>query len=305
MRVAAIQLCAGPDPAANLAHATERIRAAASGGAQLVVLPEKWLAIGGADALRPAAQHLDGPVVNQLAQLAADLRIDLIAGSIPEAPAPDDPDQRLANTALHLGPDGTLRAAYRKLHLFDADIAGTRYRESDAERPGRGPVTTTLADGTTTGLTICFDLRFAPLYATLAAAGATLITIPAAFTLTTTRAHWEPLLRARAIEHGIHIVAANQHGTHPDGTTSGGHSLIISPWGDLLATAPETGDATITADLSPDDVTRAHEALPVHALTRPDAYAATPTNGLASTDPNPHLAARYPPGSEPPKGRAL
>lgn len=280
MRVAAIQLSAGPDPAANLAQATTAIRHAAHHGAQLVVLPEKWLAIGDAAALRPAAQRLDGPIVTQLAALAADLRIDLIAGSIPEAPARDDPDQRLANTSLHLGPDGTIHAAYRKLHLFDADIAGTRYRESDAERPGHGPVTTTLADGTITGLTICFDLRFGELFNTLATAGATLITLPAAFTLTTTRAHWEPLLRARAIEHGLHLIAANQHGTHPDGTTSGGRSLIVSPWGEPLATAPETGDATITADLDPHATTHAREALPTHQLRRPDAYATQPTDGL-------------------------
>lgn len=282
MRVAAIQLSAGPDPAANLAQATTAVRRAADDGAQLVVLPEKWLAIGDAAALHPAAQHLDGPVVTALAALAADLRIDLIAGSIPEAPAPGDPDQRLANTSLHLGPDGTIHAAYRKLHLFDADIAGTRYRESDAERPGRGPVTTTLADGTITGLTICFDLRFGELFHTLAAAGATLITLPAAFTLTTTRAHWEPLLRARAIEHGLHIVAANQHGTHSDGTTSGGHSLIIGPWGERLATAPEAGDAIIAADLDPAATARAREALPIHQLRRPDTATAPPTNGLTA-----------------------
>ncbi len=280
MRVAAIQLSAGPDPAANLAQATGAIRRAAIDGAELVVLPEKWLAIGDANALRPAAQHLDGPVVGELSALAAELHIDLIAGSIPEAPAPGDPDQRFANTSVHLAPDGTLRAAYRKIHLFDADIAGTRYRESGAERPGAGPVITTLASGTTAGLTICFDLRFGELFHTLVEAGATLITVPAAFTLTTTRAHWEPLLRARAIEHGVHLIAANQHGTHPDGTTSGGHSLIISPWGDLLAAASEDGDATITADLDAAAVTRAREALPVQNLRRPAASRARATTGL-------------------------
>lgn len=285
MRAAAIQLNAGPDPAANLEQATRAIHDAAADGAELIVLPEKWLAIGNADALGAAAQRLDGPVVVQLATLAADLHIDLIAGSIPEAPTPGDPDQRLANTSLHLGPDGTLRAAYRKIHLFDADIAGTRYRESDAERPGHHPVTTTLADGTTTGLTICFDLRFPALYTALATAGATLITIPAAFTLTTTRAHWEPLLRARAIETGAFLIAANQHGTHPDGTTSGGHSLIISPWGELLATAPEAGDTTITATLNPTDAAAARAALPVQRLSRPDTYTTTPTTGLPQPRP--------------------
>jgi deaminated glutathione amidase len=272
MRVAAAQLTAGPDPAANLAQALDAVRAAAATGASLVVLPEKWLAIGGAEHLRPAAQQLDGPVVAQLANLARELQIDLIAGSIPEAPAPGAADQRLHNTSLHLRPDGSVGAAYRKIHLFDADIAGTRYRESDAEAPGDHAVVTTLADGTVAGLTICFDLRFGPLYAALAAAGATVITIPAAFTLATTRAHWEVLVRARAIELGAFVIAANQSGTHPDGTTSGGQSLIVSPWGEVLAAAPEAGDAILSADLDPGAPARAREALPIAALARPEAY---------------------------------
>ncbi|MBO9534997.1 MAG: carbon-nitrogen hydrolase family protein [Solirubrobacteraceae bacterium] len=277
MRVAAIQLTAGADIGANLAQALAAVRAAAADGAQLVVLPEKWLAIGGATALRPAAQLLDGPVVGQLQALAAELGIDLIAGSIPEAADPGDADQRLRNTSLHLTPAGEVAAAYRKVHLFDADVAGVRYRESDAERPGDHPVTATLADPFwVAGLTICFDLRFPGLYGALASAGATLLTIPAAFTLATTRAHWEVLVRARAIEHGAYVIAANQSGTHADGTASGGQSLIVSPWGEVLAAAPEKGAATIVADLDPAAVAHAREALPTAALARPEAYQARP-----------------------------
>lgn len=280
MRVAAIQLTAGPDPVANLAAATAAVRRAAAGGAGLVVLPEKWFAIGDAAALRPAAQALDGAIPQQLGALAAELGIDLVAGSLPEAPSPADPDQRLANTSLHLRPDGSLAAAYRKVHLFDADIAGVRYRESDAERPGAGPVTSTLADGTVLGLSICFDLRFPALYRALATAGATVIAVPAAFTLATTRAHWEVLLRARAIELGAFVVAPNQAGTHADGTVSGGQSMIVGPWGEVLAAATEEGDAIVMADLDLGAVARAREALPVGRLQQPAAYAATASSGL-------------------------
>lgn len=278
MRVAAIQLTAGPDPAANLEQGIAAVRDASAQGAALVVLPEKWLAIGGADALQPAAVELDSPLVGELSALAAELGIDLIAGSVPEQPPADDPDRRLHNTSLHLRPDGTLGAAYRKVHLFDADVAGVRYRESDAERPGDHAVITTLADGTIAGLTICFDLRFGPLYRALADAGATLITIPAAFTLATTRAHWEALVRARAIEIGAHVIAVNQTGTHPDGTATGGRTMIVSPWGEVLAAAPEDGPAIIFADLDPAAVRHAREALPTGQLARPSAYAVGPAD---------------------------
>ncbi|MEH3054643.1 MAG: carbon-nitrogen hydrolase family protein [Patulibacter minatonensis] len=281
MRVAAIQLTAGPDVEANRAQAFAAVRDAAGEGASVVVLPEKWLAIGGADSLRPAAQQLGSELVTALGALAAELRIDLIAGSIPEAPAPGEPDARLRNTSLHLRPDGTLAAAYRKVHLFDADVAGVRYRESDAERPGDRPVISQLAEGgVVAGLSICFDLRFAPLYRALADAGATLITVPAAFTLATTRAHWEVLVRARAIELGAHVIAANQAGTHADGTRSGGQSLIVSPWGEVLARAPEEGAAIITADLDLAASAQAREALPTGVLRRPEAYLARPGSGL-------------------------
>ncbi|MFT4034446.1 MAG: nitrilase-related carbon-nitrogen hydrolase [Patulibacter sp.] len=281
MRVAAIQLTAGADRHANLAQALGAVRDAAAAGARLIVLPEKWLAIGDGTTLAAAAQRLDGPLVAALAGVAAELEVDLIAGTIPEAPPAGDPDRRPWNTSLHVAPGGQLRAAYRKLHLFDAEIDGRQYRESAGERRGEHPVITTLADGTVAGLSVCFDLRFAPLYATLVAGGATLLTVPAAFTLATTRAHWEPLLRARAIDAGAWVIAANQAGQHPDGTRSGGQSMIVSPWGEVAARAPESGDAVVIADLDGAAVTDARSALPTRALVRPDAYARTPGSGLA------------------------
>jgi predicted amidohydrolase len=289
MRVAAIQLTAGPDHDANRVQGMSAIRSAAALGVELVVLPEKWLAIGGTAALRPAAQRLvgaRGPVVTELAALATELQVDLIAGSLPEAPRPDDADQRLWNTSLHVRRDGTVAAAYRKIHLFDADINGVPYRESHAERPGAQPVVTTLTGGVRAGLTVCFDLRFPALYGALAAAQVALITVPAAFTLATTRAHWELLVRARAVETGAFVVAANQAGTHADGTSSGGQSLIVSPWGEVLARAPETGDATLTASLDFASVTQARAALPLATLARHDAYGVPPTDGVVpDTDP--------------------
>lgn len=271
MVVAAIQLNAGPDRAANLAAAAGAVREAASRGAQLVVLPEKWLALGGADVLAAAAEPIDGPVVQQLSALAAECSIDLVAGSISEPGPTADP--RLHNTCVHLRPDGSLGAVYRKVHLFDADIAGRRYRESDAEQPGSEPVVTMVDGGAfTAGMAICFDLRFPEYFQALVAGGADLFTLPAAFTERTTRDHWEVLVRARAIERGAFVVAANQCGEHEDGSRSGGQSLIVDPWGTVLARAGASEPEIILAELDPAAVARAREALPVQSLRRPEIY---------------------------------
>lgn len=279
MLVAAVQFSAGPEPAHNLAAAIDATRAAATAGARLVVLPEKWLAIGNASVLDPVAEPLGGPLTTTLAALAAELRIDLVAGSITERRR----DGRLHNTSLHYRSDGSLAAIYRKVHLFDADIDGHRYRESDAETAGHQPVISPLVrhPDYTLGLSICFDLRFPELFRTLADAGANIITLPSAFTEATTRAHWETLVRARAIELGAYVIAANQCGTHADGTRSGGHSLIVGPWGEILATADDHHPETITAELDPAAITAAHTALPISTLRRPDAYRRHADDGLA------------------------
>lgn len=275
MRAAVIQLTAALEPAVSLERATGAVESAARDGAQLVVLPEKWLLVGDGAALGAVAEPLDGPLVQTLRTLAGDLRIELVAGSISEAPPADEPDRRPWNTSLHLRPDGSVAAAYRKVHLFDADVGGHRYRESAGERPGTQAVISPTSDpALTLGLTICFDLRFGELHRSLADAGASVLTVPAAFTLATTRAHWEPLLRARAIETGSWVLAANQCGEHPDGTRSGGQSMIVDPWGEVRARAPETGTAVVACDLDGADVARAREALPVGLLRRPEVYAA-------------------------------
>ena len=245
MRVAAVQLNATDDKRRNLATADRLTRAAAAAGAQLVVLPEKWRVIGTPDDLRAGGEPLDGPAITWARETACELGIDLVAGSIAERLEGGD---RNANTSVHVGPDGEIRATYRKIHMFDVEVAGTTYRESETEDPGSQIVLSEAADGTELGLTICYDLRFPELYRILAVRGARILLVPAAFTLTTTRDHWEVLLRARAIEDQCFVVAANQIGQHPGGHRSGGRSMIVDPWGLILAQAPDT-ETFIAADL--------------------------------------------------------
>lgn len=274
MLSAAIQLNAGPDPEANLAAGTAAVREAAAAGATLVVLPEKWVAYGDAALQARAARTLEEWTA-LLGPLAAELAIDLVAGSVSERQTGDD--ARLRNLSLHLGPDGSVQAAYRKVHPFDADVAGRRYRESEEERPGDELVVAPLADPAfTLGLTICFDVRFGELFGALAASGANVLALPAAFTEKTTRDHWETLVRARAIETGAYVVAANQFGEHPGGARTGGRSLIVSPWGDVLARATDDAAEIIYAELEPGAIAQAREALPVLQLRRPEVYHRAP-----------------------------
>src|SRR3954452_4500066 len=235
MRAAAVQLNTGPDPAANLAQADERVRAAAADGARLVVLPEKWNVLGSPAQLRAGGEPMDGPAVTWMCAAAAELGLDLV-GSVCVAQAGED---KLRNVCGHAGPDGSVRATYRKIHMFDVTVDGREYRESAHEEPGAEVVVSASADGVELGLSVCYDLRFPELYRTLALRGARIIVVPAAFTLATTRDHWEVLVRARAIEEQAFVIAANQIGEHPGGTRSGGRSLIVDPWGVVLATAPD------------------------------------------------------------------
>ena len=158
---------------------------------------------------------------------------------------------RGANTAVHVGPDGEDRAVYRKIHMFDVEVGGRAYRESEHEAPGDEPALSATADGTGLGITICYDLRFPELYRLLATDGAKVLTVSAAFTETTTREHWEVLLRARAIEDQCYVVASNQIGEHAPGIRSGGRSMIVDPWGVVLATAPDA-ETVVLADLDLD-----------------------------------------------------
>jgi predicted amidohydrolase len=244
------------------------VRGAAADGARLVVLPEKWSVLGHGADLRAGAEPLDGPAVTWARDAARELGIDLVAGSVSERV---EGEEKLRNTSLHIGPGGEVRAVYRKMHMFDVEVDGTVYRESDNEAPGDDVVLTTTADGVELGLTVCYDIRFPELYRILAVRGARIITIPAAFTLPTTRDHWEVLVRARAIEDQCFVIAANQVGEHAQGLRSGGRSMIVDPWGLVLAQAADS-ETVITADLDLDAQDAIRTRLPSLANRRTAAY---------------------------------
>jgi predicted amidohydrolase len=268
-----VQLNATEDGDRNLETADRLTRQAAGQGAQLVVLPEKWSQLGRSEVMEQQAQRLDGAAVTWAKSIAKELQIDLIAGSFVERRAQQE---KTSNTSLHIGPDGTIQAEYRKLHMFDVEVDGTVYAESAREQAGDEVVTTTVGatersdgapatgGGQLLGMTICYDVRFPELYRALSQRGATILTVPAAFTLATTRDHWEPLLRARAIENQCFVIAANQIGEHPPGNRSGGRSTIIDPWGIPLATAPDK-ETAIVAELDFDLLRDIRQRLP--ALT--------------------------------------
>jgi predicted amidohydrolase len=268
IRVAAVQLNSTADFDRNLERADRFTRAAAADGAQLVVLPEKWSALGRGAALQEGAQSLDGPAIGWARALARELRIDLVAGSISERV---DAQSRLRNTSVHVGPDGEIQAAYRKVHMFDVVVEGIVYRESEHEEPGDELAVSPTAAGVELGLSICYDIRFPELYRILAIRGARVFTVPAAFTVPTTRDHWEVLLRARAIEDQAFVVAANQIGEHEPGVRSGGRSMIVDPWGIVLARAADS-EGHIVADLDLDAQARIRGELPSLANRRPAAY---------------------------------
>jgi predicted amidohydrolase len=268
MRVAAVQLTSTADFDGNLERADRLTRAAAADGAQLVVLPEKWSAIGRGDALVAGAQPIDGPAISWARAAARELGIDLVAGSVSERVADE---QLLRNTSVHVGPDGEIRATYRKVHMFDVVVEGTVYKESEHEQPGEELVVSPTAGGVELGLSVCYDIRFPELYRILAIRGARVFTVPAAFTVPTTRDHWEVLLRARAIEDQAFVIAANQIGEHAPGLRSGGRSMIVDPWGIVLAHAPDS-ECHIVADLDLDAQARIRRDLPALANRRPGAY---------------------------------
>jgi deaminated glutathione amidase len=268
MRAAAVQLTATQDRDRNRETADRLVREAAARGAELVVLPEKWSVYGRPEDIVAGAEPLDGPALTWARDVARELGIDLIAGSIAERV---DGGDRGANTCVHVGPDGEDRAVYRKVQMFDVEVGGRVYRESAVEAPGDELVVTETADGTEVGLSICYDLRFPELYRILAVRGARVLTVPAAFTLTTTREHWEVLLRARAIEDQCFVVAANQVGEHAPGMQTGGRSMIVDPWGVVLAQAPDA-ECVIVADLDVEQQADIRAKVPSLANRRPEAY---------------------------------
>ena len=269
MKVAAVQLNSTADMAANLAAADRLTRAAAADGAKLIVLPEKWTVIGTGEQLRAGAETLDGPAISWARKTARELGMDLVAGSIAERVTGQS--EKLANTSVHVDPEGEIKAVYRKVHMFDVEIDGRSYNESDVERAGEEIVLSETQDGVELGLAICYDLRFPELFRILAVRGARVIVLPSAFTLPTTRDHWETLIRARAIENQTFVIAANQIGPHPGGQRSGGRSMIVDPWGVVLAQAPDR-EGYVVAELDLEYQREVRAKLPSLANRRPAAY---------------------------------
>jgi predicted amidohydrolase len=267
LRVAAVQLNSNGDKGRNLAVAERLVRESATDGAEFVALPEKWNLLAGGEELVAGAEPLDGPSLTAARGWASQLGIHLLAGSVCERGAGGE---KASNTSVLIGPDGEDVAVYRKIHMFDVDAGGVSYRESEHERPGAEPVTAPLGE-LVLGMSVCYDLRFPELFRILALRGARVVAVPSAFTLATGRDHWEVLLRARAIEDQVFVVAPNQSGEAPPHYRSFGRSMIVDPWGVVLATAPD-GEGFVAADLDFAAQDRVRESLPSLANRQPGAY---------------------------------
>ncbi len=268
IRVACVQRTSRADKAENLERTERLVARAAAGGADLVVLPEKWNAIGDLEALHAAAESIDGgESVTAMSEWAGRDGITLVGGSITER---REGREKLSNTSLVFGPDGNLLATYRKIHLFDVEVGGHVYRESEGEEPGEEPVVAHAEDWGV-GLSVCYDIRFPELYRILALEGAELFTVPAHFTLHTGKDHWHVLLRARAIENQCYVAAAAQVGETMAGKPSYGRSLIADPWGIVLAQAPDE-ETVIFAEIDRARLQDVRRRLPSLASRQPTAY---------------------------------
>jgi len=268
LRVACVQLNAKQSKAENIERAERLVARAASTGADLVLLPEKWNGIGSPDHVRSIAETIeDGETFAAMGGWARAHGITLVGGSIVES---REGREKLSNTCVVFDPEGEATAVYRKIHMFDVEVGGHAYRESETEEPGDAPAMTEVEDWRV-GLTICYDLRYPELYRVLALEGSELVTVPAAFTLYTGKDHWETLLRARAIENQCYVVAANQWGSYADGKAAYGRSMIVDPWGIVLAQAPDE-DCVIVAELERARLEDIRRRLPSLANRQPAAY---------------------------------
>lgn len=266
MRVGLVQINTQENRQHNVARAVALIGQAAAQGAELVALPECVTFLGRREHHAANAEAIDGDTAQAFAAAAKRHGIWLHGGSIIEKTG----QGKDYNTTLVFNPHGERVAIYRKIHLFDVDIAPGSYRESDTYLPGEQIVTTDI-NGVTLGLTICYDMRFPELYRCLALAGAKVIAVPAAFTAFTGKDHWEPLLRARAIENQCYIIAPAQWGEHPVGRQCYGRSLIINPWGTVIAQAPD-GEGVVVANLDMAELDRIRKSVPSLANRRPTVY---------------------------------
>lgn len=254
---AVVQMTTTADVAANRTAAEALTRQAARLGASVVSLPEMWPFIGKNATMVRDAEGLEGPIVGLLSDLARELGIWLFGGSFPERS--EDP-ARVFNTAVAFAPDGDLAGVYRKIHLFDMDVPGAQFMESDDVVPGDQAVLVRTPLGTF-GMSTCYDLRFPALYQALREGGADYVVVPSAFTATTGKAHWEVLLRARAIEQQVYVLAADQFGWHSRTRESNGQSMIVDPWGVVVARCPD-GPGVALGQIHPDRLARIRRQLP-------------------------------------------
>ncbi|HUR40980.1 MAG TPA: carbon-nitrogen hydrolase family protein [Verrucomicrobiae bacterium] len=263
-RVAAIQMGSGADVSANLAAAGRLLAAARAQGAKLAALPENFALMGAheADKLGVAEVDGDGPIQQFLGDAARDLGLWIVGGTVP---LKTRDVRRVAAACLVYDVRGVRVARYDKLHLFDVDVPGDatgRYRESASIAPGEGAPTVIDTPAGRLGLSVCYDLRFPELYRALGRQGAEILCVPAAFTARTGEAHWELLLRARAVENQCYVIAPAQHGAHPAGRRTWGHSLIAGPWGEILAER-EQGEGVIVAALPREPLVNLRRSFPV------------------------------------------
>ena len=267
MKIAALQMVSGLQPEANLAQARQLMEQAARLGAELVVLPEYFCAMGARDTDKIAYREAygSGPIQDFMRQAARELQLWVVAGTLP---LQADDAQHVLNTSLVYSPQGECVARYDKIHLFCFDNGREHYAESDVVQAGTQPVVCDVQaqDGETwrLGLSVCYDLRFPELYRQLSAKGADLLLVPSAFTYTTGQAHWEVLLRARAIENQAYVLAPGQGGVHENGRRTWGHSLLIDPWGEVLA-LQASGMGVVLGDLNRERMYQVRQQLP--ALT--------------------------------------
>jgi deaminated glutathione amidase len=269
LTVAAVQMSSGSDTSHNLDEAERLVTEAADQGAHYVQVPEYFNFLGPFSGFADAAESVPGPTTTRMAALATSRGLTVHLGSLLE----ESPERgRFFNTSVVLAPNGEIVATYRKVHLFDVNVPeAIVHQESDIIAPGDEMVIVRL-DGYSVGLSICFDLRFPELYRALALAGAEVIAIPAAFNAVTGRAHWDTLVRARAIENHAFVIAAAQVGTTAEGIATFGHSLIVDPWGEVLAESTGDQPEVLVATLDLREVARRRAQIAVMDFRRPDVY---------------------------------
>jgi deaminated glutathione amidase len=264
---AAIQMSSTPDKEENKVVAEALVREAVSAGADLVALPELWSCHGLDEVYRENAEPVPGPTTAFLGNLARELGVYVLGGSILEG---GSDAERLSNTSTFFNPSGEMTAVYRKIHLFDVKVSDREYLESANIAPGK-VIVTAKAGAATLGLSVCYDVRFPELYRLLALRGAEILAVPAAFTLQTGKDHWEILLRARAVENQAFVIAPAQWGRKADGRWTYGRSTIVDPWGTVLATCPDR-DGHVLATLDLDYLDRFRTEFPALANRRPETY---------------------------------